>query len=239
MTASSRQVLQLRALFLMLLLANLLFVAWVRWIAPPAPLAGLATPSAPDRSAIRLLREAPPSSTATPAPGVAIPDSAVCVSAGPFLERAQADVAAGALQQLGFKSRQRASTDEIRVGQWVRVPNLATAEDAANALATLKTAGIPDAEIVAEEPASNTISLGVFAEPARVAQVVLIARTAGFAPEVSDRTRTADVFWLDVDRQENGSLPSLDGLAPGAAGAPPLELRACPAADAPAVASAG
>jgi hypothetical protein len=230
----------LRALFLMLLLANLLFLAWATWIAPPAPLAGMATPSAPDRRAIRLLREAPaqgaaaqPASAASAA--AADQQQAACVSAGPFLERAQAEVAASQLQKLGFTSRLRAATEQIRVGQWVRVPNLATAEDAANALAALKAAGVADAEIVHEDPPANTVSLGVFGEPARAAQVAEIARKAGFSPEVSDRTRSADVFWLDVDRRENGSLPGLDAVGPKAAeSAPPLELRACPASPAPA-----
>ncbi len=230
----------MRALFLMLLLANLLFLAWAAWIAPPAPLAGLATPSAPDRRAIRLLREAPEAGEAgaagSEAPGAPSPlQEANCVSAGPFLERAQAELAASELQRLGFTSRLRPSTDEIRIGQWVRVPNLATPEDAGNALSALKAAGLADAEIVSEDPPSNTVSLGVFGESARAAEVAEVARKAGFTPEVSERTRTADVFWLDVDRLENGSLPGLDALGSAAAkAAPPLELRACPASAPPA-----
>jgi hypothetical protein len=221
----------LRALFLLLLLANLLFLAWATWIAPPAPLAGQATPSAPDRSSIRLLRESPAAAAGAATSDSKALDAATCVSAGPFLERAQAEIAASELQRLGFKSRLRPSTDEIRVGQWVRVPNLATADDAANALAAIKAAGLPDAEIVAEQAASNTISLGVFGDPVRAAQAVEVARKAGFTPEVSDRTRTADVYWLDVDRLENGGLPGVDALGPAAGpAAPPLELRACPAA---------
>lgn len=230
----------MRALFLMLLLANLLFLAWAKWIAPPAPLAGQATPSAPDRRAIRLLREAPApgeAGSATPGTGgvASTLQEANCVSAGPYLERAQAETASSQLQRLGFNSRLRSSTDDIRVGDWVRVPNLATPDDAANALAALKAAGLSDAEIVSEDPPSNTISLGVFGEPARAADAAEVARRAGFTPEVSPRTRATDVFWLDIDRLENGSLPGLDAIGPAAGvAAPPLELRACPAAAAPA-----
>jgi hypothetical protein len=229
----------LRALFLLLLLANLLFLAWAQWIAPPATLAGQATPSAPDRKAIRLLREAPvtsrPAASGLPPTAGDVGPGATCVSAGPFLERAPAEVAASELARRGFKSRMRPSTDVIRVGQWVRVSNLATPEDAANALVALKAAGLMDAEIVGGDAPPNTISLGVFGDPARAAQVAATARKAGFSPDVSDRTRTADVFWLDVDRLENGSLPGLDALGPGAGpAAPPLEFRACPAPAAPA-----
>jgi len=220
----------------MLLLANLLFLAWAAWIAPPPPLAGLATPSAPDRRGIRLLRESPvsprlPSRGADPASRPAAePSGAECVSAGPFLDRAQAQGAAAQLQRRGFTSRLRTATDEIRVGQWVRVPNLATAEDAANALAALKAAGLADAEIVHEDSPGNIVSVGVFGEASRADEAVAIVRSAGFAPAVSERTRTAEVFWLDVDRRENGSLPELEVLGTAAqAAAPPLELRACPA----------
>ena len=51
---------------------------------------------------------------------------------------------------------------------------------------------------------------------------------AGFTPQTTERMRTLDVFWLDVDRRANGDIPELeDGCAP-AEGALPLELRVCP-----------
>jgi len=37
------------------------------------------------------------------------------------------------------------------------------------------------------------------------------------------------VFWLDIDRQANGSLPALDALPGAPNGDLPLEMRACPA----------
>ena len=229
----------MRALFLLLLLVNLGFLAWSTWIAPPAPLAGAATPSAPNRGAIRLLRESAPG----PAPALsqsgsgASPDlaGAQCVSAGPFLERVEADAAAAQLQRLGFTSRLRPSQDPVRVGHWVRVPDLATPEDAANALAALKAAGLQDAYIVRDDTPGNVVSIGVFAEASRAADAAEVARTAGFAAQTSDRTRTTEVFWLDIDRHENGGLPGIDVLGTGRAESqPPLELRPCPAIAAPA-----
>jgi cell division septation protein DedD len=227
-----------RALFLLLLLANLAFLAWSTWIAPPTPLAGAATPSAPDRGAIRLLRESAPGpalSQPTPAAGES-PElaGAQCVSMGPFLERAQVDAAVAQLQRLGFTSRLRSAHDPVRVGHWVRVPDLATPEDAENALAALKAAGLQDAYIVRDDSPGNVISIGVFAEASRAAAAVEAARKAGFAAQTSDRTRTADAFWLDIDRHENGGLPDMDLLGTGRAGSePPLEMRPCPAIAAP------
>jgi hypothetical protein len=221
----------LRALFLLLLLANLLFVAWTRWVAPPATTIGRATPVSANPQAIRLLREAPlarelASDGTTPA---ADNLPLVCVSAGPYVDRPSAEKAAARLSRLGFASRIRPAREEIRVGQWVRLENLATPEDAANALGVVRSAGIADAYVIAEEGAGTIISLGVFADEARARQAVTIARLSGFEPQVVERLRPADVFWLDTDRLANAGLPALEDLqGPGPAGSPPLELRPCP-----------
>lgn len=222
----------MRALFLLLLLANLLFFAWTRWVAPQATAIGRATPVSADPQAIRLLREAPLArelasngGTSATADSLAL----VCVSAGPYVDRASAEQAAARLSRLGFASRSRPAREEIRVGQWVRLENLATPEDAANALGVIRSAGIADAYVIAEEGTGTIISLGVFADEARARQAVTIARMAGFEPQVVDRVRPADVFWLDIDRRANAGLPALEDLqGREPAGSPPLELRPCP-----------
>jgi hypothetical protein len=241
-----------RALFLVLLLANLLFFAWTRWVAPPAAAARDVTSAAtvPLRP-IRLQREAPgPGSAGEPgsaaAPGSVIA-AASCVSVGPFAAEAQANAAADALRRLGFASRLRAGQDEVRVGYWVRVPDLATPADASNALAALQAAGLADAYVIGDETPETAVSIGVYADAAQAAAVAGRVERAGFEPETSDRLRTLDVFWLDIDRQANGSIPVLEDLGPPpAAGSLPLELRSCPSAPvaepataAPAVPAAG
>lgn len=226
----------MRALVLLLLLANLLFAAWVHWVAPTrAPAAGRATPSATDPGAIRLLREAQVSSSAD-AGGSALEldDAALaCVSVGPYLERSLAGQAEARLVRLGFAVRLRASRDTVRVGDWVRIEDLATPEDAANALAQLKAAGIADAYVLTEESPGTVISLGVFTEPERAEQARAIAMMAGFEPRTVERTREADVFWLDIDRQASAGLPSLDQLGADSEGRlPGIGLRRCPAGEA-------
>ena len=59
---------------------------------------------------------------------------------------------------------------------------------------------------------ATMVSLGVFTEPRRAAEAATIARTAGFEPRTVERTREADVFWLDIDRQASGGLPALEQL---------------------------
>jgi len=223
-----------RAFFLLLLLANLLFAAWVHWIAPPqVTTAGRATPSATDANEIRLLREAQVSDeSADAADGTALDlaDAALaCVSAGPYLERPLAEQAEARLQRLGFAVRLRSSRENVRVGDWVRVEDLATPEDAANALVQLQAAGIADAYVLTEEAPATVISLGVFTDKARAEQVSIIARMSGFEPRTIERLREADVFWLDIDRQASAGLPSLEQLGGSdPSQLPAIELRRCP-----------
>jgi hypothetical protein len=225
-----------RALALLLLLANLLFAAWVHWVAPSrATAAGRPTPSATDADAIRLLREAEVPATAAAGEGDAalnLSDAALaCVSVGPYLERPVAEQAEARLVRLGFAVRLRESREPVRVGDWVRVEDLATPEDAANALAQLKTAGIADAYVLADEAPGTVISLGVFTEPERAEQARIIARMSGFEPRTVERTREADVLWLDIDRQASAGLPSLEQLGADSMGRlPGIGLRRCPVA---------
>jgi hypothetical protein len=225
----------LRSLFLLLLLANILFLAWARWVAPPPAPAGRPTAASAGAGSIRLVTEAPLAaelSSAVQATGLseATAIALACVSGGPYLDQATAGEAASRLERLGFTSRQRASREDVPVGQWVRVENLATAEDAANALAALQAAGIADAEVLADEPPGNVVSLGVFADPAKAAEAAAAAQKAGFTTLTEDRFRPADVFWLDVDRQANEGLPGLEVFQGEGAQPTRVELRPCPVA---------
>jgi hypothetical protein len=224
-----------RALFLVLLLANILFLAWTRWIAPEPDAGGHATPRSEGSHVIRLLREEPvqpEESAVAQGTGPVGPGAvATCVSGGPYLERAGAEQAAARLDGLGFSSRLRESRDEVWIGQWVRIEDLATAEDAENALAALKAAGIEDAYLLDDEPPGNAVSLGVFSDAGRAAQIIAKATQAGFTPKVEDRYRAEDVFWLDVDRTENAGLPGLEMFRVQDGGGTRVELRACPEPD--------
>lgn len=235
---------ELRNLFLLLLLANALFFAWAQWVAPPRALAGHPTPSATGESEIRLLREAPLarelSSDSASVDTAASEPILACVSAGPFAERSAVDRASERLQERGFASRLRQAPGEVRVGLWVRIEGFATSVDAENAVPGLRWAGIEDAYVLDEDNGGATISLGIFGGVAGAAEAEKIARDAGFEPVTSERTRETGVFWLDVDRQVNGSLPSLEdvvGDEPGGAG--DVELRACAQSGAQTVAGAG
>jgi len=224
-----------RTLFLLLLLANLLFAAWARWVAPaPAALAH-ATPSATGSAGIRLLREVPASEALEPREQaqLALDDASLtCVSAGPFLARQDAERAAARLVRLGFTVRLRDAREDVPIGHWVRLEGLATPEDAENARAALQAAGLADAFVLTEEGSGTVVSLGVHADAARADATAAVARAAGFEPRTTDRLRAEDVTWLDVDRQSNGGLPAFEDLQAEEVGRQPaLGLRPCPSAE--------
>jgi hypothetical protein len=153
------------------------------------------------------------------------------VSFGPFLDDASVNAVGQRLESLGYNARRRVAKEEVPAGQWVSVTNLATPEDAANALNALRSVGLADAYVVTDEaPATTTISVGVFNDPARAGDAADTVRRAGLEPRVTVRTRRTDATWLDVDRRSNEGLPDPADIRGDADGAPGFEMRACPAA---------
>ncbi len=222
----------MRVLFLLLLLANLLFFYWTRWVAPPPAVAGRALPSSREPGQIRLIRELPPSvGSARGGIPSEIAAGPVCVSIGPFAERLQAELTGARLTELGYSWTLREATDSLRVGQWLRVAGQATASDAANTVAALEDQGLEDTVVMNDADGDLVVSLGVFADPELASEAARRARAAGFRPIATDRYADAPVQWLDVDREANAGLPSLDDLAIGGALEASVEMRSCPAAD--------
>jgi cell division septation protein DedD len=232
----------MRALFLLLLLANVLFFGWSRWVAPSQARAIASAESDQPLRSIRLTTE--PAGSPTDAAAAASLETqaaqlADCVSAGPFLEPARAAAAAARLRDQGFALSLRGSRDEVWVGQWVRLDRLPGADAATAALAGLRAAGLTDAYLLTEEPPGTVISLGVFSDAERARAVAGLARDAGYEATVGDRYRTADVVWLDIDRRSNAGLPALEGLQASAGAPARLELRPCPGETAVATTNSG
>ena len=218
----------MRVPFLILLLANILFLAWSFWVATPASIDAPVAPPANPRG-LRLAAE-----SATTGAGAATretsPAGAACVSFGPFVDAASLADASARLERLGYRARSRQATEEIASARWVSVTDLATPADAANALTALRAVGLADAYVVTDTTPATTISVGVVNDPARADEVAATVRGAGLEPRITVRTRSADVSWLDVDRSDNEGLPDVSALrgGTGAAGAT-LEMRVCPA----------
>jgi hypothetical protein len=136
---------------------------------------------------------------------------------------------ASRLETLGYHARPRTTTEDVRVGEWVSVADLATPDDARNAVNALRAASVTDAYVVTDGGPGIVVSVGVFNDSEGAQQAAALVRRAGLEPRISDRTRRTEVTWLDVDRTANEGLPELNDLGDAAPGAgPPVEMRACP-----------
>ncbi len=239
----------MRALALLLVLANLGFLGWSQLVdvrgnrnTAPAPLGIASAPrlvlsteagavSSVPASATEAapMSEAPPAeATATATAQAIVADDVSCVSVGAFRDLAEAVQASAALQTAGYFSRQRVDQGDIWLGYWVSVQNIATREAAEAALAELGRNGITDAYILPGSEPANVLSLGVFTDDARAQRRVEEIRALGFEAVLADRRRAGSVYWLDVDLASPGAMfdPAVLQIQPGKIVR--LEFRGCP-----------
>lgn len=192
----------MRALFLTLLLANLLLFGWQLWIVPPEvpaerPVRGGGEPELALVSADRRLGPAPEGAEG-PASGVAAATTAAameCLRIGPFADGAVAEAIGQRLQAQGIAVSQSSEEGQIWVGHWVQIENVATRAEADRIVARLSAGGLPDAYVL-QAAGPTAISLGVFRSRERADKVVAEARRLGFKPVVTDRYRLGVQYWL-------------------------------------------
>ncbi len=145
----------------------------------------------------------PPPATEPPAPsrGTAAESSAdtkSCVSVGPFRELSQAATAAANLRGAGFEPIQHAGEGDVWVGYWVYIEQIPTQAEANEILSVLRKNGVTDSYVIPNSDSGNLVSLGVFTEIARAGNRRAEVRKLGYEATISDRTRRATVYWVDV-----------------------------------------
>lgn len=219
----------MRALALLLILANVCFFFWSHYID---------VPEASPRAAITPAAKAPPRlllANERQADGDAIAKRLTselsCISVGPFATAAESQQAQQRLQSAGFTSKARNQPGEIFAGYWVSLQGFATRAESQDALTRLHAAGITDAYILPDANADgppNVLSLGLFSEQARAEQRRDTIAKLGFQPQLQNRTRHGEVLWLDVTLQEPGQLIDPALLQPESGGIVRLETTACP-----------
>lgn len=224
----------MRALFLLLVLANVAFFAWTRLIAgggagaDPAPLSRQIEPQR-----LRVVRpeELVPAApkVAAPAPVVAAPVTVKCVEWGAFAP-ADAGRAEQALQPLQLGERLGQRRIEETAGWWVFIPPQARASNARLAAqrkaAELKKLGVSDYFIVQEEgPNRWAVSLGVFrSEEAAQARLAALRSQGVRSARVAPREMAVSKVWLQVKAVDPGLEMRLQQLARQIDGS---ELREC------------
>jgi hypothetical protein len=190
----------MRALFLLLLLANLAFFAWARYGAPvdgnldPAPLARQIEPEK--------LRIVGPDDSPAPAPAVkpvALALPAGCFEWGSFT-LADAPRAEKALEPLSLGTRLAQRRTEETAGWWVFIAPQANRQAAQKKAAELKALGVDDYFIVLEEgPQRWALSLGVFrTEEAAQARLAALRNQGVRSASVGPRETVVPKVWLQV-----------------------------------------
>lgn len=202
----------IRALALLLLVANALFATWLA-VRPAGP---AAVPQAPPLAAspLVLLDELPaapaqPPLTELPEP---VPEPVAtldadggCQALGPFTDRDAAREAAAALVDTGLPARLRAVDASERLGFWVHTPPAADRAAAERLIARLRDAGIRDFYVVADGAERDAVSLGVFRELASAEGHAARMETLGFEVRVAERRRELTAWWLDFPLPASGS----------------------------------
>ncbi|QOJ33206.1 MAG: SPOR domain-containing protein [Gammaproteobacteria bacterium] len=220
-----------RSLFLVLLLANLLFAGWRLWVAPPElPPHQLKEPGKEARIRVATLeRTARPGRDAggqtaggAPTTGLAGADASAtpaaagssCSRIGPIGDGQVADALRAALAARGLRATTMVEAGQIWVGHWVQLESVPTREAADRMVARLAAGGLPDAYVFQSAPPFS-VSLGVFRDKDRADKVAAAAAALGFHPQLTDRYRSGAQYWLYLqvasDALPLGELPAEPG----------------------------
>ncbi|MFL5299267.1 MAG: SPOR domain-containing protein [Anaeromyxobacteraceae bacterium] len=222
----------MRTLFLVLLLANVVFFAWSRYVSPseagadPAP---LARQIEPEKLKVVTPAELPPPAPA-PSPVSARPLPAIaakCIEWGSFT-LTDAPRAEKALEPLGLGARLGQRRTEEVAGWWVFIPPQGNGRQGAMRKATeLKSLGIDDYFIVQEDgPHRWAVSLGVFrSEEAARARLTTLRAQGVRSAQVGPRETTVPKVWLQVKGVDGSLEARLRDVAREVEGS---ELRSCP-----------
>jgi hypothetical protein len=210
-----------RAVFFLLLFANLAFLAWSQWIDVPQPVPSNDVYAKLPR--LKLIGEQPgednrPTGSARKTALKATPPSppeqtSQCFSLGPFDDQDHLNHEAAALHDKGLDPRARTEQREIAKGFWVYIGGLKTDRDVAQVLQTLEQSHIDDAHLMPDTGAAHQVSVGLFSDRDRADRRAQSVQKLGLQPEVAERKLPATVFWLDVTLPPGTAAPSAEAAS--------------------------
>ncbi len=222
----------MRTAFLVLLSANLLFLAWAQWIDGPRDEA--AQDSLAKLPRLQLVEEAPPALKPTSELAQKMsyhpfsnPD-AVCTSIGPFNEIKSAARAAGRLRELGYRPQQRAEPGETLQGFWVFIAGLRSDDDMARIMDKLEKNGFTDAHVMKPSADGRRVSVGLFSARERAERRAKAMALMGLDPQISERDFPGTLYWVDVSAQPDAPHFNAPGLL-AQIGYQNARIRSCPA----------
>jgi hypothetical protein len=221
-----------RALFLVLLLANIGFFAWWRYLSPPetpADPAPLARQIEPEKLKVVAPSALPPPAAPKPAaapPAPAAPVALKCIEWGSFT-LADAPRAEKALEPLALGVRLAQRRTEETASWWVYIPSQKNRQGALRKAEELRQLGVGEYFIMQEEgPQRWALSLGVFrSEDAAQARLAALRRQGVRTAQVGQRETVVPKVWLQVSSVDPALERRLIEIALQMEGS---ELRACP-----------
>ena len=195
----------LRLLFVLLSALN---IAVGAWLLLGQPYARGGNPTDPGVTELRLLSElpaAPANATSVPAPAVvpaastsSQPVSYSCLALGPFATPQDLRNARQALAAQAIRMRSRQEQASQTSGWWVYLPAAASRAQALEQARQLGAHNFNDYFVVSSGDQPNTISLGVFKDPANARKRRDEVIAAGFPARMSERGDSVPEYWLDL-----------------------------------------
>ena len=199
-----------RILFLLLLALNIGAASWL--YSTPRDL-GAALPANDDGvPKLVLLSEnehdsiAGNAEMASPAETRADLQNDICGTIGPFSTQADVRAAINALTPIVARIQFRESHATVARGYWVYLPAPANRERALAIARELSNKGLSDYYIVTAGEQPNTISLGLFRDPANAERRRNEILALGFKPEVNQRSDEVQVYWIDYAQNSREPL---------------------------------
>ena len=215
----------MRALFLLLLLANLAFYAWSRYGGPAdgPDVAPLSRQIEPEKLKVIAPADLPPPVSAVKKPSAL---TLACMEWGSFTV-ADAPRAEQALEPLGLGARLTQRRAEEVAGWWVFIPPQGSRQAALRKANELKDLGIDDYFIVPEEGEHRwALSLGVFrSEEAAQARAAALRAQGVRSARVGARETVVPRIWLQVKSVDTPLQARLKDMARQVEG---TELKDCP-----------
>jgi hypothetical protein len=123
---------------------------------------------------------------------------------GPFATPIDLRNARAALTSQAARMRSRQEQTTQTTGWWVYLPGGGSRDKALELARRLTAANVGEYFIVSTGDQSNTISLGLFKDPANARRRRDQVASAGFPAQMSERTEAVPEYWLDVVVANNG-----------------------------------
>jgi hypothetical protein len=169
---------------------------------PPATtVAHAASAATPASAPLAAASSATPASTTSTPPSLPASPNALsyaCMALGPFATQEDLRIARNALDSQVQRMRARQEQTTQSKGWWVHLPPSPTHSAALAQARELGAHNIQDYFVVGSGDNQNTVSLGLFKDPANARKRRDEIDAAGFSAQVSERIETVPEYWLDL-----------------------------------------